>query len=202
MLYAVDVSRESRSFHSDMRTWRICINEEENSYGSRIALLLVGIRLKYLLHRDCPPHKDEQHADCAKKKHFPARKSCDDQRGDGSVEKAQALIAHVDSCFGKCCIIPNHPKNCTRVVTYKCQQREWQNKMSCDLRYEGVPRPLCKQAHSRSNEYTTSHSCCSEHVHPRLLGVLQFDLDRGLNLSHFGAHQHAVSIPFGLLWKR
>lgn len=94
--------------------------------------------------------------------------SRDDQGENSPIYETPAIIGEVDPGFRIGGSEPHHAKEETGVV-----------------REQRVPRHLCEQAHHRGDEDTTTHTSCSNHIHPGLLSVFQLYLDGRPDLCHF-----------------
>jgi hypothetical protein len=70
-------------------------------------------------------------------------------------------------------VVSDHAKDCAQIVRNEC-----------------ISRHLGKQAHHGCNEHTAAHPSCLEHVKPGLLSVLEFKLNRRLDLSHLSSYEN------------
>ena len=64
---------------------------------------------------------------------------------------------------------------------------------------ERIPGHLSEESEESGDENTTAHTRGTDHVHPGLLAVSDFDLDSLLDLGDFGFDQDGGSVVFGVV---
>lgn len=128
-------------------------------------------------------HGDEDgcHTAGRQHKHPSALEARDGQGDDHTVEQTPALVGNVDPGLCEVGGVTHHLEEQVGVV-----------------RKQSVSAHLGEETHHGRDEHTAAHTGRAEHVHPRLLGVLQLELDGGSNLGHLGLHNGGVGITFSV----
>lgn len=167
---------------ADVVARRIGKVEEERSNTRRLILEVIVLCVPETLERHRHTDKDKAHGNRGKHEHPATAEAGDDERDGNSVDQGPALVGNIDARFGVVGCVPHHSEEKIRIVG---KQR--------------VAAHLCEKTHHYGNEHTTPHTGSAEHVHPGLLRVLEFELDGGANLGHFGLYKNRAGIAFGVV---
>lgn len=67
------------------------------------------------------------------------------------------------------------------------------------VRYQSVAAPLSKETEEHRNQHSLSHTLRAYQVHPRLIRILEFHFNGGLNLRELGGDNDGVSVTFSMI---
>jgi hypothetical protein len=134
------------------------------------------------LERNGHGHENDQHGTRRKHEHPPATEAGDDKSDDDTVDQAPAVVGNVDPRLGEGGRIAHHLEEEVGVVGQ-----------------ERVTAHLREQTHHAGNQDTAAHTGGADHVHPGLLGVLDFELDGRADLGHLGLHKERGRITLSVV---
>ena len=134
------------------------------------------------LEADGHAHEDHDHGAGGEHEHPSAAEARDDERDDGCVNQAPAVISDIDARLGVVARIADELEEQVLVVGE-----------------EGVAAHLGEQAKETRDEGTATHTGGLEKVEPVAAGLLHLELDGGSDLGHLCLDEYRVGVAFGVV---
>ena len=168
---------------ADVVTGRVCEVPDKGRDGGGLVGIVTRICDGKALEGDGHGDENKGHAARGQHKHPSALEARNDECDDCAVEQTPALIGNVDPGLCEAGGITHHLEKQVGVV-----------------RKQRVSAHLGEKTHHGGDEYTAAHTSGSEHIHPRLPGVLQLELDGGSNLGHLSLDNGRICIALGVVF--
>ena len=157
---------------------RVGEDEEDGGDGGRASLVR-----QELLHRDRPSNVTAQQCHRAGQVHDTTGKSAN-EHGDGDgVDEGPGVKTDIELALEFGVGVANQLKQGAEIV-----------------RDKGVARPLGEETQEGADNDTTAQSSSGNHLEPGTRGLVQFDLDGALDLSHLGFDELRVAVAFGMVF--